>query len=520
MDYGLLAKLTYRLMKTHKASFFQKSKEIIRLCQLKITQLLDIVYYPESTPFHIWINRLWLAGLYILGAFIWCQLLNWGNIPFEYHDWAEGHAARYVFIQDAVIKGQLPLHMPDTSALRNVTDRYLAVADTLFTPQVFLLRFLNIGVFILLNALFLYSLGFVGLLLIRKKYNLSALPFSAMFLLFNVNGQLVAHITVGHEIWWGFFLFPYLILFLFNVLEGKAGWKRVAGVSFVMFFMFLNGAFHLYVWCLMFFGLVALFNLKRTFVPIAGAGLFSVLLNMIRIIPPAITSGFDIGYLGGYVSITDIFTTMVTRRIPCDEVECRPILGNMDWMEYEYYIGFVGLAFILICGIALWRRKSEISCQYRGLQIPLIIMALLTLESVYGPISQLGIPLLNSERVSSRMLIVPLSVMFVIATINFDQYLKKEKRGSLEKVIYLGLWAYTLRDLWIHARLWAVDNLYKLFPATPVNLQNIPVSNHPDTNYTTGLALGAVITGVTLIFLIVMVWRESRHTQSLAAKNP
>ena len=43
----------------------------------------------------------------------WGYFLNFGDIPFDFHDWAEVNAPRLAFTKDAVEHWQLPLHMPD-----------------------------------------------------------------------------------------------------------------------------------------------------------------------------------------------------------------------------------------------------------------------------------------------------------------------------------------------------------------------------------------------------------------------
>ena len=36
---------------------------------------------------------------------LWGKFLNWGQIPFDFHDWAEITAPRVAFLRDAMIKG-------------------------------------------------------------------------------------------------------------------------------------------------------------------------------------------------------------------------------------------------------------------------------------------------------------------------------------------------------------------------------------------------------------------------------
>ncbi len=128
-------------------------------------------------------NWVWIAGLWLVGLFLFGQFFNWGNIPFDFHDWAEVNAPRLAFVRDAVIKGVLPLHMPDGSALRNVTDRYMALPDVMLAPQMLLLGVMTVGWFVLVNVWLMYSLGLLGLVQLWKRLRLSPVSFAALFIL-------------------------------------------------------------------------------------------------------------------------------------------------------------------------------------------------------------------------------------------------------------------------------------------------------------------------------------------------
>lgn len=110
-----------------------------------------------------WQNRIILALCYGFGVVMWGKFLNWGNIPFDFHDWAEVNAARFEFLRLSVMQGVLPLHMGNAGFLRGVTDRFMSIPDVFLSPQVLLLRFMEIGPFILINTLLLYTISVWGL---------------------------------------------------------------------------------------------------------------------------------------------------------------------------------------------------------------------------------------------------------------------------------------------------------------------------------------------------------------------
>ncbi len=51
--------------------------------------LLAALYDPETERKHRWLGWGWLGGLYAVGGLLWGKFLNWGKIPFDFHDWAE-----------------------------------------------------------------------------------------------------------------------------------------------------------------------------------------------------------------------------------------------------------------------------------------------------------------------------------------------------------------------------------------------------------------------------------------------
>ena len=140
----------------------------------------------------------WVFFLFISGAVLWGRFLNWGNIDFNFQDWFEITGPRLFFLQNAIMQGMLPLHMPGTSSLDLLTDRYLSVPDLLLSPQVLLLRFINPSSFVLWNWIILYALGFWGLVLFARKYRLSPFVLTILFVLFNFNGQIKSNKNLGN----------------------------------------------------------------------------------------------------------------------------------------------------------------------------------------------------------------------------------------------------------------------------------------------------------------------------------
>lgn len=161
---------------------------------------------------------MWLGG-----AMVWGFVLTWGKIGFDVHDRTQ-EGPRFDFLRRAFLEGRLPLHIgiPLTP-----TARFLAIPDTLISPQVILLRRVEPGSFVLLNTLFLYSLGFLGLILLGQRLRWSPFTVVVVFLLVMLNGHPVAQIAVGHSMWASYFLLPFFALLLIELSERGVGWGWV-----------------------------------------------------------------------------------------------------------------------------------------------------------------------------------------------------------------------------------------------------------------------------------------------------
>jgi hypothetical protein len=480
-----------------------------RFADWSVALLAAIFQAKELNPgsFNTWFERAWLAGLYLAGGALWGKFLNWGRIPFDFHDWAEISAPRLAFIRDAVIKGALPLHMPDASALRNVTDRFMSIPDALLSPQILLMRWMDVGQFILVDTLLLYTLGFLALLWLRRKFSISPISFAIIFFLFNFNGHITSHMSIGHASWGGYFLFPWFVIFTLQLLEGeKHTWRWAARMSILLFLVFLQGSFHQYVWMLIFLGLLGI-TCWRTFLPVLKAGLFAGLLSMVRLLPPVLEmSKFDNEFLGGYPSLHDLWQSLVSIRFPEQALSSRSMFTTLGWWEFDLYIGLGG-TLILVIGTLLWLRRWREKNAYAELFIPLAVLSFFTFGRMYQVLRLIPIPLLSGERVTSRMISLPFVFVLILGIVAFDQWMQARPSHSGLKVIGLAGLGIIIHDLWQHLKAWQVTNAFPAFPLTPTDLSIKIVANHPDPIYMTYLGVGAAVSLLSLVVLLVLARR-------------
>ncbi len=482
----------------------EKAPSLMRRISKFLQQVIGLLFHPEPDRFSKWVERLWFAGLYLFGGVTWSFFLNFGRLGFDLHDWTQ-EGPRYAFLRQALLENLLPLHIGSELA---ATDRFLAIPDTVISPQVVLLRFIEPGLFVLINTLFLYSLGYLGLLLLRRKYSWSPVTFSVVFLLFSLNGNPIAHIAVGHSMWVSYFLLPYFALLVMNLLEGQTGWKWITQMALLQFALFLQGGFHFVIWSLMFLVLLGIFS-HHLLGSILKAIFFTVLLSLVRILPPALEfSGQDNPFISGYFSVNDLLEAFTTLTIPA--AARSGMYSALGWWEVDIYTGLLGFAFLIVFGLyQTWKTPPSIETAQHTLLAPILTMTVLSIGKMFQPITMLPIPLMDVERVSSRFLILPVVMTLVLGGVQMERFLRNKTRSfgpQLTTLMLVGLMAH---DLLQHARLWRVENMATLFTRTPVNIR-AQVILRADPPYTTALLVGLGVGVLTFVFLTYKTIREQQ----------
>lgn len=360
-----------------------------------LNQSLRLLFRPDSLKKRPWFSRLWLAGLFVAGIGLWGIFFNWGGFPFNYKDWASITGPRLALLQDAIKKNNLPLHIshPDIT-MSSVTDRYLSIPDLILSPQVLLLRFISINQFIIVDVIILYTVGFFGLLWFMRKFSLSLISFSILFILFNFNGNILAHYAIGHFTWGGYFLFPWFAVLAFLLVEGERGWGWIAKMSLLMFAIFLQGSFHQFVWCFLFFAFLALIR-RTTFLTVVGGAIFTLLVSMVRILPPALMYGkFNPVFKAGFQNLSDIWFSMVNTLELGANVQVPMMAQPVQPWELTMYISLIGAVFLVYFGIYRWLKREGGDNPYLRLAFPVFGMFFLSFDRIFKVLRQLPIPLI------------------------------------------------------------------------------------------------------------------------------
>lgn len=456
---------------------------------------------PEGEKKFKGLQTFWLILLLAVILAGWGYFLNFGDIPLDFHDWGEVNAPRLAFLKDAVTKGQLPLHMPDPSALRGVTDRFMALPDQILSPQVLLLRFMSVGTFVLVHTWLMIGLGYLGLLRLKERFSLSLLSFTWIALLFFFNGHMISHYAVGHVTWGGTFLLSWFAELVFALIDGERGPVWEAKMAFLLFVIFLQGSFHQFVWCVIFLGFLAVSN-WCTFFPILRSGIAAGLLSAVRIIPPAMQMGaFDDDFLGGYTLLIQLINAFVKIISPANSLNQAKTGAVQGWWEFDIFIGITGVL-VIAAAVTAWLMVHQRRLGFPALIVPVTVLTVFSYQNWYQLMRFFRIPLFSGERVSSRFLILPFLFVLIAGMAALQRQIEK-RPFPFGNVLLTAALIPSAILLGMHLNTWKVTEAAMVYPKMDVDLALKTVANHPDRPYTTGLLIGAVITvlsGILILF--------------------
>jgi hypothetical protein len=440
-----------------------------------------------------------LLLLYLIGVVHWLWFFNRGDLSFSTHDWPKEHSY-YTVLQEAMASGRVPYHFEPP---RHGTDRFLGLPETNLSPQVLLLPWMDVGRFVLVNIVLLYSVGYVGCLLLRRRYHLSLVPFATVYLLFSFNGYITAHLAVGHSMWAGYFLLPFFSLYLLEWVEERASAVPALKLALVLFAMMLQGSFHLVIWCWVFLLFFLVFNpaLWRGGLLVFG---FSGWLSVFRLVPAAVTFGHDRqrGFWAGYPTLADMLDGFV--RIRAIDF---PAPESLGWWEFDTYVGVLGLAALLYFGVVL--RVSGDPClaryRYEALDAPLLILFFLSLSYFYTVVNYLRIPLLNAEIISSRFLIIPVLLLTVVAAIRMQVLLERTRRTAALHVLIVGGLLLAFSEMMTHSDVWKVTRIEASLAGESAS--TAAIIDRTDGVYTASVRVSAVASAVAVVVWLYVFFR-------------
>jgi hypothetical protein len=374
--------------------------------------------------------------------------------------------------------------------------------------------------FIFFDILFYYTIATFSMIWIKKLLNLSLAAICIFFFLFNFNGYLLAHYSVGHFTWASHFLFPLYFLLMIRFSQGAKGWRWVVATAFLMFYIVLTGGEHQFVWLLIFMALMIPAHWSR-----AGwlvtAMLFAGLLSAVRLLPPAMeltrfawaSSATPVGY----PTLMSLVQSMIQ---PVGPAETASPLFIYGYWEYNLFVGIVGALFVFYFGLVKWMNNLDVSGEFSGFILPVMGMVFFALSDSFSLVKAIPIPLFGGERVSARIIDVPFVFLLIVAVFYFQKWLNERKHTLPFYVGIAGLFLWLVHDLYKNSSLWSTDMIALISAPTQLDFSQMElVSNHPDPVYFTVFYVGLAITLISMVALLYLGFREYKQKRDLQ-KSP
>jgi hypothetical protein len=358
----------------------------------------------------------------------------------------------------------------------------------------------------------MYALGFRALLQLRRRFMLSLLVFTILFALFNLNGHILSHASVGHTNWGGYFLYPWFALLIFDLLDGKANWRWVAKVVFPSLFILLQGSYHHFIWMLFFLGLLAI-TVPRKFWWLLATAVFTVLVSIVRILPATLLVGVvNNKYVAGYPLVLSIWQYLTQIQTPFDYTINSGLTNSIGTWEYTFFVGILGALFILYFGILRPLIRQDSSDIFRLLLLPCLGLVILSMDKVYSLVREIfPLPLFTGERVSARILSLAFVFILISAAVHYQRWLDGKHISLAGVGAMLGLVLLGANDLQRNLFMWSVLNVAKYYPIEYFNPGLFyPDNQYADTQYLTLLVVGLIISLVSAPGLLYHAWREWR----------
>lgn len=453
----------------------------------------------------------------------WVVLLDQGGFkgpPVTLEDWPKEY--RYLTVlQQAVREGRVPYLLTEPIIFSR---KFLAIPETCLSPQVALLALLSPGTFVLVNTLLLYGAFVAGMVLLARRYDLRPLPAAFLFLIAGASGHVSAQMAVGHSMWSGFLLLPFVLAGVCALAEEDAPRTTPLWLALALFAVLMQGALHVFAACVLFVLLFAAFNPSRARAVVVTL-LWTAGLGSVRLLPAIfVARRRDTAFLTGFPSPLDLGRGLLTI-LPAEAGQHGGFFGRVDPWEYDMYVGPAGLAFLLVGGV--WLALKGVEALPRGaerrLYGPMAVTAILAFGDAGVVLGLSRLPLLSAERVTTRLLALPLLFLALLAAIRLERALRSAGRAAHAAAV-AGLLALAV-GLAAHTWSWRVSALSQRLPqrrpVIDVRIADLPSDPAAsDRLYLLLVHGGAVVSAASALALALRLRRRGQRERTAEAAIP
>jgi hypothetical protein len=188
--------------------------------------------------------------------------------------------------------------------------------------------------------------------------------------------------------------------------------------------------------------------------------------------------------------------------------------------EFDFYIGWIGLAFLVGFGIWAWLRdKNGLPDWMKALYAPMLVLFVLSMGQIYEPVFMLKIPLLTAERVTSRFWTLPFVFLIFFGAIGLQKNLQGKSLSKLSGLVYFSGLLILVNDLMRNMDLWNVKYMDLTLPRELFDYALRIQNNTADTAYLNMIAIGCLLSLATLGFLLFQYGKTNGFFSRLTRKK-
>ena len=448
-------------------------------------------------------SRMTVVLAYVIGLAYWVTYFVKESPTFTGNDWLKEQVFSNL-IRESIETLQVPWRMSLDFYHAGVHE-LIANPEVSLAPDMLLLGVLPNNIYFLVHWLLFFTLGFIGTVMLARKYQLSNVSFLFFVVLFNFNGFIGSHVSEGHIQWAGYFLFPFFFCWLPDLGGDHERDKKRSALKIALLFgfMFLNGSFHMAIWCLMLLALMLIYR-QDLWRHVGLLILLAGLMGVARLLPAAIYFPAKTDFVSGYPTIStllDAFTFVYHPENPARGGS----FGNLAWHEYSFYVGYIGFVF-LIAGVYAYARQ-------RLRFVPVwwfpaaIIMFMFSMGDVYQIIPNSGVPFSTIERVPSRFIVMPFCVLLLVAALGFT-HLEQRYLKYTRLILTVSLFPM-LGEIFQNARKWRIQSYESAIGVNQIPLVSI-VESHDQLLRVVVVASWSVslVAAVVSIFWLVRLHKD------------
>jgi len=401
--------------------------------------------------------------IFLIGAAHWYLFSQYGNILWKSFDWV-GTYQWFDIIQNSLNQSKIPYHATGydvniigepifTGTNGSYQVRWFSGGYSFVSPQIILLSILSVAQYISFSFIFYFTLGIYGIYKWVKELNLSLAASTFLFIIWSFNGYVVSRMGIGHLLYCNAYMFvPLFFWFLYKFIKNqKMNWHRSLEnaliFSLFIFFTKLNAnGQNTYQFLLV--GLIIMLFYHKQLLWYLLSVFFSFILMSFYIFPTAMFGSYvgkDRIIFGGYGFRMGLGDSLLFPLEMASSFIQKGFyhIGNIFYQlwraltvpftaandgswESSLFIGKFGLLLVVLCCLVLYlNNKDKINFRNYRFIIAAGIIALLSISvvearlvSLFETATNLTIP--KIDRLPSRLMIYPFSLVLMFAAIGFD----------------------------------------------------------------------------------------------------